>query len=117
VKPNTPIEHAYFVEQGIISVMATTSTDCQIQVGLIGREGMVGTPIILGTDRTPHESVVQMPSTALRIRADDLRDAIAASRSLHQHLSHFATLSQSRQSKRHYRMAATALTSGSRVGC
>jgi CRP-like cAMP-binding protein len=90
VKPNTPIEYAYFVEQGIISVVATTSKDCHIQVGLIGREGMVGAPILLGTDRMPYESVVQMPSTALRIRADDLRRAMAVSVPIHQHLSRFA---------------------------
>src|SRR5215207_8375118 len=90
VRPNAPIEYAYFVEQGIVSVVAITSKDCHIQVGLIGREGMTGTPIPLGADRTPHESVVQMPGTALRIGADDLRRAMAASGSLHQHLSRFA---------------------------
>jgi len=90
VRPNTPIEHAYFVEQGIVSVMVPTSEDRHIQAGLIGQEGMTGTPILLGTDRTPHESIVQMPGTALRIGADDLRGAIAASGSLQQHLSRFA---------------------------
>src|SRR5215213_8487049 len=58
VTSNTPIEHAYFLEQGIISVMAATSEGCCIEVGIIGWEGMTGIPILEGTDRTPQESFV-----------------------------------------------------------
>jgi len=90
VRPNTPIEHAYFLEQGIISVMATTPQGCRIEVGIIGWEGMTSTPILMGTDRTPQESFVQMPGTALRIQTEDLRRAVVTSVSLHQHLLHFA---------------------------
>src|SRR5829696_7160899 len=57
--PNTPIEQAYFLEQGIISVMATAPGGCRIEVGIIGSEGMTGTSILLGTDRAPHECFVQ----------------------------------------------------------
>ena len=46
-------------------------------------------PILLGTDRTPHECFIQTPGAGLRIRADDLRQAMAASASLHQHLLRF----------------------------
>ena len=89
VTPNTPINHACFLEQGIASVMATTPEGCRIEVGLTGWEGMTGTSILLGTDCTPHESFVQMPGTALRIRANDLRHAVSVSASLHQHLLRF----------------------------
>ena len=89
VTPNTTINHAYFLEQGIASVMATTPEGCRIEVGLTGWEGMTGTSILLGTDCTPQESFVQMPGTALRIRADDLRHAVSVSASLHQHLLRF----------------------------
>jgi len=90
VIPNTPIEHAYFLEQGITSVMATAPEGCRIEVGIIGSEGMTGTSILLGTDRTPQEGFVQMPGTALRIRAEDLWHAVSVSASLHQHLLRFA---------------------------
>ena len=39
IEPNTPIEHVYFLEQGIASVVATTPQDRRIEVGIIGREG------------------------------------------------------------------------------
>jgi CRP-like cAMP-binding protein len=89
IEPNTPIEHVYFLEQGIASVVAATPQGRRIEVGIIGQEGLAGIPVLLGTDRTPHECFIQMPGSALRIRADDLRRAVAASASLHQHLLRF----------------------------
>src|SRR4051794_6009697 len=49
-------------------------------------EFVSGTPILLGTDRTPHECFIQVPGTGLRIGTDDLRRAVTASVSLQQHL-------------------------------
>jgi hypothetical protein len=50
---------------------------------------MTGLPILLGTDCTPHECFIHIPGAGLRIRADDLRQAMAARASLHQHLLRF----------------------------
>src|SRR3954469_3750290 len=86
VEPNKAIEYVYFMEQGIASMVALTPLQRRIEVGLIGREGLSGTPILLGTDRTPHECFIQVPGTGLRIGTDDLRRAVTASVSLQQHL-------------------------------
>src|SRR4051794_28118106 len=82
-EPNTPIEHVYFLEEGIASVVAATPQGRPIEVGIIGRKGMTGFPLLLGTDRTPLDCFIQTPGAGLRIRADDLRRATAASASLH----------------------------------
>src|SRR3954447_13631503 len=55
---NAPMEHVTFPEQGIISAVANTSQG-RIEVGLIGREGMVGVPVLLGASRCPHTFLVQ----------------------------------------------------------
>jgi len=89
IEPNTPIEHVYFIEEGIASVVAATAQGRRIEAGIIGREGLTGMPILLGTDRTPHECFIQTPGASLRIRADGLRRAMATSASLHQHLLRF----------------------------
>lgn len=86
IAPGEPIEQLYFPEEGILSVVAVTAGDHRIEVGLIGREGMSGTAILLHTDRTPHEVFVQVPGDALRVAAADLRAAVAASPSLNRHL-------------------------------
>src|SRR4051794_4475335 len=83
VEPNTPIEHVYFLEQGIASNVATLPRGRRIEVAVIGPEGLSGTPILLGADRTPHECFIQVPGTGLRIGTDDLRRAVSASAPLH----------------------------------
>ena len=89
IEPNTPIEHVYFLEQGIASVVATTPQDHRIEVGIIGREGLTGVPVLLGTDRTPHECFIETAGEGMRMRADGLRRAMAASATLQQHLLRF----------------------------
>jgi CRP-like cAMP-binding protein len=75
------ITHAYFVEEGIVSVVADTN-EGRIEIGIAGREGMVGTPLVLCTDRTPHMAIVQVEGVALRLPADALRAALAESSTL-----------------------------------
>jgi CRP-like cAMP-binding protein len=79
-----PIEHVYFPESGILSVVANGDNKREIEVGLIGHEGMSGLAVVMGTDRSPHETYVQSAGRGWRIRSNDLRKAIQESRSLHQ---------------------------------
>jgi CRP-like cAMP-binding protein len=87
--PNKPIKHSYFIEYGLASVVASNGHK-QLEVGLIGCEGMTGLPIVLGNDRSPNENFMQVPGNGLRIAADKLREAIARSRSLELALLGFA---------------------------
>ena len=77
IEAQAPILHVIFPESGFVSTVADTE-EGRIEVGVIGHEGMTGTPVILGTDRTPHTSMVQGAGEALRISTPDLRAAIAA---------------------------------------
>jgi CRP-like cAMP-binding protein len=65
--------HAYFLVSGMISLLAITEDGKAIEVGMVGNEGMVGLPIILGFNRIPHLVVTQLPCRALRIRTDRLK--------------------------------------------
>jgi CRP-like cAMP-binding protein len=79
-----PIEHVYFPESGIVSVVANGDNKQGIEVGLIGREGMTGLAVVMGTDRSPHQTFVQGAGRGWRIRSDELRAAIGKSVTLHQ---------------------------------
>lgn len=81
LEPHQPIAHAYFVESGICSYLADTQ-DGRIEIGLVGPEGMVGTPLVLGTDRGPFAALIQGEGEALRIPAADLCAALNASPAL-----------------------------------
>jgi CRP-like cAMP-binding protein len=82
VHPNAPIEHVYFLEAGVTSIVANTAGGRRIEIGLVGRDGMAGTPIILGVDRTPHETFMQVGGSALRMEATQLRRLMGQSSSL-----------------------------------
>ena len=82
IETQQPIQHVYFPEHGIVSVLADTSQG-RIEVGLIGPEGMAGVPVVLGIDHSPHGYMVQADGEALRIPAQDLRTALRHSPPLH----------------------------------
>lgn len=84
-----PISHAYFVETGLISIVATTESG-RIEIGLVGREGLGGVPLVLGTDRGPFLGIVQGAGEALRIPATALRAALDASPGLRGVLGRYA---------------------------
>src|SRR3954454_14302833 len=90
VEPNKPIQHVVFPEDAIISIVASTSGGRRIEVCIIGRDGVTGTSILHGADTTPHEIFTQVPGSALRMAADDLRTAIRTSSSLHGRLLRYA---------------------------
>jgi CRP-like cAMP-binding protein len=92
--PNKKVDHVYFLDSGVASIVANGAH--AIEVGMIGREGMSGSSVLLGNgDRFPHEIYMQIAGRGQRLSAARLRGAIAASTSLHQvllrYVHHFLT--------------------------
>jgi len=88
---NKRVGHVYFLHAGLASVVA--NGDHPIEVGMFGREGMSGMSVVLDDDRnyrTEHETFMQIGGSGQRLSADHLRDAIAASVTLHQVLLRYA---------------------------
>lgn len=77
-----PIQHAYFIESGIVSVVARRSSSRHIEVGIYGRDGMGGLPLLLGSDRSPYEQYMQLPGAGHRIAAADFLRLVERSHSL-----------------------------------
>ncbi len=89
-RPNRPIKTIVFPESGIISVVAHGARRKQIEAGIIGREGMTGLMVVLGNDRSPHSTYVQIPGEGYRMAPDDLRKAMRERSTLHNILLRFA---------------------------
>jgi CRP-like cAMP-binding protein len=85
-----PIKHIYFMAEGIASVVATGLGDKEVEVGLIGREGMSGVVVVMGNHRAPHRTYVQVQGHALRIGVPEFRQALVASDTLRMFLLKFA---------------------------
>jgi CRP-like cAMP-binding protein len=85
-----PIKAIYFPDSGFASVVANGATKHPIEVGLIGREGMTGIPVVLGGDRNVNETFMQAAGSGQCIRTTDLRKAIDASVTLHRSFLNYA---------------------------
>jgi CRP-like cAMP-binding protein len=82
---NKPIEYVYFMEHGFASVVAN-GTGRSIEVGIVGREGMTGLAVLMGTDRSPHETYMQVAGDGLRVSSAKLNQAMEESPALHRSL-------------------------------
>lgn len=65
--PDEPPPFAYFPVSGVCSSLVHAQNGEAVEVGLIGREGMVGIALVLGEATNAFEIMVQVPGTALRI--------------------------------------------------
>jgi CRP-like cAMP-binding protein len=80
--PDQPIAAAYFPEAGMVSIIAALEDGALQEVGLVGREGVVGLAVVLGADSSPLEALVQAPGPALRMPAAALVAAFERSATL-----------------------------------
>jgi CRP-like cAMP-binding protein len=72
-KADTRIDHVYFPQEGMVSLVQPLENGAMIEVGMIGNEGLVGVPVLLGADTSPLEAMVQIPGSALRMEASAFR--------------------------------------------
>lgn len=64
------IRYVYFPEQGLISLVATMMDGATVETGIVGNEGMMGVPVLLGASSAPYRAIVQVEGQAWRMRAD-----------------------------------------------
>ena len=76
------IRHVYFPTSGIISLLAATDDHTSLEVGLVGREGMVGVPIFMEVKTSTNLAVVQGAGSALRMKVMAFRQEIRNGESL-----------------------------------
>lgn len=75
-QPGQPFTHAYFPTKGIVSVVVVAPEGGSVEVGIVGKEGMVGITMLLDGGRAPTRAVVQSPGEALTLPADFFRHRI-----------------------------------------
>jgi CRP-like cAMP-binding protein len=71
------IEYVYFPSEGVISLITHMKSGVAIEVGLIGVDGMVGIPVLLGDHVAFEEAVVQIQGNALRMKSEKLKGRLA----------------------------------------
>lgn len=72
-----PMSHGYFINGGLASVLNVMSDGKSVEVGLTGKEGFVGLPLIVGLRTGPTRVVMQVAGSAFRIGASHLAQVLA----------------------------------------
>jgi CRP-like cAMP-binding protein len=108
-EPGKPIRHVYFPNSGIISLLTLLDGHESVEVGLVGREGMAGMGLFLGSSVSPVQMLVQGSGTATRMKATSFRNEIKRSPALHRELSHYlyifmAQVAQTAACNRHHQL-------------
>jgi CRP-like cAMP-binding protein len=73
---NEEIRFVYFPTTGVASIVAIDDSGESVDTAMIGREGMTGLAVVLGTGQSPVRTIVQIPMTGLRMGANALRDEL-----------------------------------------
>ena len=84
--PQGRIETVYFMESGWASMVAQLDDGTQAEVGLIGREGMVGLALIGGVETAFAETYMQAAGTALQMDASAFQHELEENRDLRRRL-------------------------------
>jgi len=68
------VRYGYFMNDGQVSLLSITEEGTTIEVAMVGNEGALGIPIVLRTNKTPYQVMVQIPvKSAFRIKAEVFR--------------------------------------------
>lgn len=70
------IPFAYFFNEGMASLVVIAADGRSVEVGLAGKEGMVGTPLTVGLSSGPYQAIMQVPGNAVRISAETLQHLV-----------------------------------------
>jgi CRP-like cAMP-binding protein len=96
---NGQADYAYFIEDGLASVVLTLANGATVEVGVVGIDGVVGIPILLGAGTMPGQTFIQVEGSGYRIDAKLLKDEFERDGPLRTHLQKYmmAHLVQSAQ--------------------
>jgi CRP-like cAMP-binding protein len=81
--------YAYFITSGTASVVTAMADGATVEVGVVGREGVIGSLQIMGPALAPTRCFMQLDGSGLRISLSDLRKAFGASDEIRERLLEF----------------------------
>jgi CRP-like cAMP-binding protein len=77
---DSQIEYVYFPETAVFSMLCTMENGDTVEVGPVGDEGLVGLRIFLGAETSTDRVIVHVAGSAMRLRANALKDELGAGR-------------------------------------
>jgi CRP-like cAMP-binding protein len=92
---NQPVEHYYFVNRGLISLVKTMQDGRSVEIGVVGIEGFTAPHTLFGLNRAATDAMVQIPGNAFRVKRDDLMRLLTEDGLLRKRLERYAHFAHS----------------------
>ena len=86
------MQSAYFCNTGLISILSVFPDGKSVEVGLVGKEGFVGLPLVAGFRSAATRAVAQIEGTAFRLSADALNGILRECVTLERMLQQFSQI-------------------------
>ncbi|WP_457337858.1 Crp/Fnr family transcriptional regulator [Rhizobacter sp. P5_C2] len=91
-EPGESTTHVYFPTQGFVSLISRVDQHPGLEVGMVGREGLLGVHVALGASIAPLHAVVQGPGAAWRIAVLPFRRELAGSAALQRSVARYVNV-------------------------
>jgi len=91
-EPCEKVEYAYFLNEGMVSLVALSQDGRSVEVGIVGKEGMIGMSLTEGLHLEIFRAIIQMAGSGIRIRSEVFQDVLQSSPSLRSKLGRFALM-------------------------
>ena len=88
-EPGDRIRHVYFPHDSLVSLLTLVEGHLALEVGMVGREGMLGVPLSLGTQLSPVRALVQGGGAAMRMKSARFRKELLKNPQLQQEVSRY----------------------------
>jgi CRP-like cAMP-binding protein len=89
-EPGEPVRDVFFPQTCLVSLIVVVDDDLGLEVSLVGRDGMVGVPLVLGANLSPVRALVQGAGSALRMNKAAFRLALRRNAPLQRVLQGYA---------------------------
>jgi CRP-like cAMP-binding protein len=87
------LKSAYFCNTGMVSILSVFPDGKSVEVGLVGKEGFVGLPLVAGFKTASNRAIAQIEGTAFRVDAKTLAAFLAKSPKLERSLQQYSQIS------------------------
>lgn len=88
-RPNRQVSMVYFLESGLANIFANTERDGRVEVGIVGRFGLIGVPVVLGTMSAADTAIMEVAGEALQINSRHLRRSMDEHPAIRQQLMNY----------------------------
>lgn len=86
------LDDAYFLNQGMVSLVFTTQKGESVEVGVVGNEGFTPIPVAAGLRRSPHRAVMQIGGDGFKVDVCELQTVLESSPALQSMLNRYAAV-------------------------